>query len=117
MDFDSPAAAQKAVTALKSSGVQAQMAKVRNDIFFPPQPVELTEIFGALVISLDSGGRLNDQCGLCLSSRQPPTRHPHPPRASFLRLCTLLTSTRCSACSRLFVRVSAVKATLVGPLG
>ena len=29
MDFDSPAAAQKAVTALKSSGVQAQMAKVR----------------------------------------------------------------------------------------
>lgn len=28
MDFDSPAAAQKAVTALKSSGVQAQMAKV-----------------------------------------------------------------------------------------
>lgn len=30
MDFDSPAAAQKAVTALKSSGVQAQMAKVRH---------------------------------------------------------------------------------------
>lgn len=30
MDFDSPAAAQKAVTALKSSGVQAQMAKVRD---------------------------------------------------------------------------------------
>lgn len=30
VDFDSPAAAQKAVTALKSSGVQAQMAKVRN---------------------------------------------------------------------------------------
>ena len=29
VDFDSPAAAQKAVTALKSSGVQAQMAKVR----------------------------------------------------------------------------------------
>lgn len=28
MDFDSPSAAQKAVTALKSSGVQAQMAKV-----------------------------------------------------------------------------------------
>lgn len=34
VDFDSPAAAQKAVTALKSSGVQAQMAKVRNDIIF-----------------------------------------------------------------------------------
>lgn len=34
VDFDSPAAAQKAVTALKSSGVQAQMAKVRNDLFF-----------------------------------------------------------------------------------
>eukprot|EP00063_Salmo_salar_P044606 XP_014019441.1 PREDICTED: RNA-binding motif, single-stranded-interacting protein 1 [Salmo salar] len=29
VDFDSPAAAQKAVTALKTSGVQAQMAKVR----------------------------------------------------------------------------------------
>lgn len=28
MDFDSPAAAQKAVNALKSNGVQAQMAKV-----------------------------------------------------------------------------------------
>lgn len=40
MDFDSPAAAQKAVTALKSSGVQAQMAKVRNDFFFSPQPIE-----------------------------------------------------------------------------
>lgn len=34
MDFDSPAAAQKAVTALKSSGVQAQMAKVRHDVLF-----------------------------------------------------------------------------------
>ncbi|XP_028969273.1 RNA-binding motif, single-stranded-interacting protein 1 isoform X3 [Esox lucius] len=30
VDFDSPAAAQKAVTALKNSGVQAQMAKVRQ---------------------------------------------------------------------------------------
>lgn len=29
MDFDSPAAAQKAVAALKTTGVQAQMAKVR----------------------------------------------------------------------------------------
>lgn len=29
VDFDSPAAAQKAVAALKSNGVQAQMAKVR----------------------------------------------------------------------------------------
>lgn len=34
MDFDSPAAAQKAVTALKSSGVQAQMAKVRHGVTF-----------------------------------------------------------------------------------
>ncbi|TWW62213.1 RNA-binding motif, single-stranded-interacting protein 2 [Takifugu flavidus] len=34
VDFDSPAAAQKAVTALKSTGVQAQMAKVRNDFSF-----------------------------------------------------------------------------------
>uniref|UniRef100_A0A2K5F9C0 RNA binding motif single stranded interacting protein 2 n=1 Tax=Aotus nancymaae TaxID=37293 RepID=A0A2K5F9C0_AOTNA len=30
VDFDSPSAAQKAVTALKASGVQAQMAKVRR---------------------------------------------------------------------------------------
>lgn len=29
VDFDSPAAAQKAVTALKTTGVQAQMAKAR----------------------------------------------------------------------------------------
>lgn len=29
VDFDSPAAAQKAVAALKTTGVQAQMAKVR----------------------------------------------------------------------------------------
>lgn len=28
VDFDSPAAAQKAVSALKANGVQAQMAKV-----------------------------------------------------------------------------------------
>lgn len=28
VDFDSPAAAQKAVASLKASGVQAQMAKV-----------------------------------------------------------------------------------------
>ncbi len=30
VDFDSPASAQKAVTALKAGGVQAQMAKVRS---------------------------------------------------------------------------------------
>lgn len=30
VDFDSPTAAQKAVIALKASGVQAQMAKVDN---------------------------------------------------------------------------------------
>lgn len=35
MDFDSPTAAQKAVTALKASGVQAQMAKVP-----PPRHLE-----------------------------------------------------------------------------
>lgn len=29
VDFDSPAAAQKAVAALKTSGIQAQMAKAR----------------------------------------------------------------------------------------
>ena len=30
VDFDSPAAAQKAVSSLKATGVQAQMAKVRH---------------------------------------------------------------------------------------
>lgn len=30
VDFDSPAAAQKAVSSLKATGVQAQMAKVRR---------------------------------------------------------------------------------------
>ncbi len=33
VDFDSPAAAQKAVSALKTSGVQAQMAKVSTHLF------------------------------------------------------------------------------------
>ena len=32
VDFDSPAAAQKAVHALKTSGIQAQMAKVRGTL-------------------------------------------------------------------------------------
>ena len=32
VDFDSPASAQKAVTALKAGGVQAQMAKVRTPL-------------------------------------------------------------------------------------
>lgn len=33
VDFDSPASAQKAVTALKAGGVQAQMAKVRTPMW------------------------------------------------------------------------------------
>lgn len=39
VDFDSPAAAQKAVSSLKATGVQAQMAKVREhleQISLPP---------------------------------------------------------------------------------
>ena len=37
VDFDSPAAAQKAVSALKASGVQAQMAKVSwEPVLLPP---------------------------------------------------------------------------------
>lgn len=32
VDFDSPAAAQKAVSSLKATGVQAQMAKVREQL-------------------------------------------------------------------------------------
>lgn len=35
VDFDSPAAAQKAVSALKASGVQAQMAKVSWEPVIP----------------------------------------------------------------------------------
>lgn len=42
MDFDSPTAAQKAVTALKASGVQAQMAKVLNNK--PCVQSEVTEL-------------------------------------------------------------------------
>jgi len=38
VDFDSPAAAQKAVSALKTSGVQAQMAKVRVSDTEHPAP-------------------------------------------------------------------------------
>ncbi|XP_077048869.1 RNA-binding motif, single-stranded-interacting protein 2 isoform X2 [Agelaius phoeniceus] len=38
VDFDSPTAAQKAVTALKASGVQAQMAKVPNPPTDPQKP-------------------------------------------------------------------------------
>lgn len=36
VDFDSPAAAQKAVSALKASGVQAQMAKVSGELVLTP---------------------------------------------------------------------------------
>lgn len=52
VDFDSPAAAQKAVTALKTSGVQAQMAKVSTWLRssstphphrHPPTPLPLHE--------------------------------------------------------------------------
>ncbi|XP_076827769.1 RNA-binding motif, single-stranded-interacting protein 3-like isoform X2 [Brachyhypopomus gauderio] len=41
VDFDSPAAAQKAVASLKASGVQAQMAKVRSKEcpLTPPRPL------------------------------------------------------------------------------
>lgn len=44
VDFDSPTSAQKAVTALKAGGVQAQMAKVRTPrrgvfgAFIPSRP-------------------------------------------------------------------------------
>lgn len=43
VDFDSPASAQKAVTALKAGGVQAQMAKVRA-------PLDMS-IFGGFIIA------------------------------------------------------------------
>ncbi|XP_064257314.1 RNA-binding motif, single-stranded-interacting protein 2 isoform X1 [Passer domesticus] len=43
VDFDSPTAAQKAVTALKASGVQAQMAKVQTPPHHPQRPPETPE--------------------------------------------------------------------------
>uniref|UniRef100_A0A3B4BGV4 RRM domain-containing protein n=1 Tax=Periophthalmus magnuspinnatus TaxID=409849 RepID=A0A3B4BGV4_9GOBI len=47
VDFDSPAAAQKAVTALKSSGVQAQMAKQQEqdptNLYISNLPVSMDE--------------------------------------------------------------------------
>ncbi|KAK6471110.1 RNA-binding motif [Huso huso] len=50
VDFDSPAAAQKAVTALKSSGVQAQMAKV----IFKQQEQDPTNLYiSNLPVSMD----------------------------------------------------------------
>ncbi|KPP58223.1 hypothetical protein Z043_123971, partial [Scleropages formosus] len=48
VDFDSPAAAQKAVTALKASGVQAQMAKVDRPLAaIQPSPLRATGEHGA----------------------------------------------------------------------
>lgn len=49
VDFDSPAAAQKAVASLKANGVQAQMAKVRamNAIYFS-LPTFLPHVFMVL---------------------------------------------------------------------
>ncbi|KAK1151028.1 RNA-binding motif, single-stranded-interacting protein 2-like isoform X1 [Acipenser oxyrinchus oxyrinchus] len=50
VDFDSPAAAQKAVTALKSSGIQAQMAKV----IFKQQEQDPTNLYiSNLPVSMD----------------------------------------------------------------
>lgn len=45
VDFDSPASAQKAVTALKAGGVQAQMAKVRT-------PLEMSMFGGFYLLQL-----------------------------------------------------------------
>lgn len=53
VDFDSPSSAQKAVTALKAGGVQAQMAKVRI-------PLEMS-ISGGF-ISYETGVSLNQNC-------------------------------------------------------
>ncbi|XP_062842382.1 RNA-binding motif, single-stranded-interacting protein 2 [Trichomycterus rosablanca] len=71
VDFDSPAAAQKAVTALKSSGVQAQMAKQQEqdptNLYISNLPVSMDEqeleamlkSFGQVIstrVLRDSGG-------------------------------------------------------------
>uniref|UniRef100_A0A3B3TN87 RRM domain-containing protein n=1 Tax=Poecilia latipinna TaxID=48699 RepID=A0A3B3TN87_9TELE len=48
VDFDSPAAAQKAVASLKASGVQAQMAKVR---FISPAPSGLMNFWVSLSLA------------------------------------------------------------------
>lgn len=51
MDFDSPAAAQKAVASLKANGVQAQMAKVSFSqpcTLWSDYLVSVVEVFGSL---------------------------------------------------------------------
>lgn len=50
VDFDSPAAAQKAVSALKSSGVQAQMAKVRLSFKSTPHTLHIQSNTRSIII-------------------------------------------------------------------
>lgn len=52
MDFDSPAAAQKAVASLKASGVQAQMAKVS----FTPSVILPSSLSRCFLVLLSSCG-------------------------------------------------------------
>lgn len=62
VDFDSPSAAQKAVTALKSSGIQAQMAKVRlhGRMILRAPPLRWT--FGIDTLNYGSYSPNSDKC-------------------------------------------------------
>lgn len=62
VDFDSPSAAQKAVTALKSTGIQAQMAKVRihGRMILRAPPLRWT--FGIDTLNYSSYLPNSDQC-------------------------------------------------------
>lgn len=76
MDFDSPSAAQKAVMALKASGVQAQMAKVRAlpHVFSPrglwlATKVQLVPWFPEGLTTMKSMGKGQLQCSLTVSGQ------------------------------------------------
>ncbi|CAO2597334.1 RNA-binding motif, single-stranded-interacting protein 1, partial [Lemmus lemmus] len=85
VDFDSPAAAQKAVSALKASGVQAQMAKVSEGLcsrmsYFYMTRMESTEKCEAVI------GHFNGKF-----IKTPPgvsERNPLPCCQTYLELCT-----------------------------
>lgn len=57
VDFDSPAAAQKAVASLKANGVQAQMAKVRR-----PMKLHTHNLLVLLIILLLITKKLSQNC-------------------------------------------------------
>lgn len=146
VDFDSPAAAQKAVTALKSSGVQAQMAKVaymhilhnlsQDSISF--NTVTRSYYFTSPKLKRNDQGLMtrtpmvpislltvfSHPLTLCLQLCLFLSVFPlhislpsiHLSLPLHLCLCVLLTGPCCGPCHKVFVWPSAVKGTFVGPL-